>query len=123
MIDWSQVRWFKRVEFDSPDAPGSGDRMDPQLVGILDQIRTELGKPLIVTSGYRTLAHNAEVGGVSESEHCEGLAADVTCLTSWDRFTVVSAAIRYGVRRIGIGTTFVHLGMSRTLPTPRIWLY
>lgn len=35
------------------------------------------GAPLIVTSGYRDPAHNVEVGGVPQSQHLDGSAADV----------------------------------------------
>ena len=42
----------------------------------LDPIREDVG-PLRVTSGYRSEAVNQAVGGVSDSYHTDGLAADV----------------------------------------------
>lgn len=53
--------------------------IDKRLVDLLDRIRERLGVPLTVTSGYRCPEHNAEVGGVSNSQHVEGTAADITC--------------------------------------------
>lgn len=43
----------------------------------LESMRLVLGVPLRVTSGYRTAADNSAVGGVSDSDHLRGLAADV----------------------------------------------
>lgn len=47
---------------------------------MLEKIRHVLGdKPLIVTSGYRSAALNAAVGGVATSQHQLGQAADFLC--------------------------------------------
>jgi uncharacterized protein YcbK (DUF882 family) len=43
----------------------------------LEQLRDELGHPLSVLSGYRCPAHNANVGGASQSQHMQGTAADL----------------------------------------------
>lgn len=45
----------------------------------MDEIRRRLGKPVLVTSGYRSPAVNAAVGGSKTSAHCRGLAVDFTC--------------------------------------------
>lgn len=42
----------------------------------LELVRKVLGKPIIITSGYRCPALNARVGGVSTSAHTKGLAVD-----------------------------------------------
>ena len=44
----------------------------------LEKVRAEWNKPLIITSGYRCSAHNAEVGGVQNSYHKRGLACDIS---------------------------------------------
>lgn len=43
---------------------------------MLERIRATLGVPVIVTSGYRSQALNRAVGGVSNSDHTQGHAAD-----------------------------------------------
>jgi uncharacterized protein YcbK (DUF882 family) len=45
----------------------------------LDRIRLLLGHPLDISSGYRSPALNAAVGGAPNSQHSQGLAADFTC--------------------------------------------
>lgn len=44
---------------------------------ILQPLRDHLGRPLVVTSGFRTPAVNRAVGGSATSDHCTGRAADV----------------------------------------------
>lgn len=52
--------------------------IDKRLVDLLDAIRERLGVPLYINSGYRCPEHNAEVGGVADSQHVVGTAADIT---------------------------------------------
>ena len=44
---------------------------------VLEPARKVLGEPLHVTSGFRCLALNRAVGGVAQSYHVRGLAADL----------------------------------------------
>jgi zinc D-Ala-D-Ala carboxypeptidase len=46
------------------------------LAAKLEEVRALFGKPIIITSGYRSPALNAAVDGSATSSHCEGLAAD-----------------------------------------------
>ena len=50
--------------------------IDEELVVLLQCIREHFGKPVHITSGYRTAAHNAAVGGSKSSQHLLGRAAD-----------------------------------------------
>lgn len=43
----------------------------------LDVIRQWWGGPLVVVSGYRTPAHNTQIGGAGQSWHVEGRAVDL----------------------------------------------
>ena len=43
------------------------------------KIRDELGVPVRVNSGCRCRSHNAKVGGVPNSQHIQGYAADLSC--------------------------------------------
>lgn len=50
--------------------------IDEGLVVLLQCIREHFGKPVHITSGYRTAEHNAAVGGSKSSQHLLGRAAD-----------------------------------------------
>jgi len=65
----------------------------------LERIRAIAGRPLMITSGYRTPTKNAAVGGAEGSDHTMGLAADfvpngISSAELW-------AAILRDVQRIG----------------------
>ena len=44
---------------------------------VLDPARERYGRPIAVNSGYRCAIHNSAVGGVRNSQHMKGEAADV----------------------------------------------
>ena len=46
---------------------------------VLDPIRTLLGRPITVNSGYRSHPVNDKVKGSKTSQHLKGEAADLTC--------------------------------------------
>lgn len=52
--------------------------IDKRLVDVLDKIRERVGRPVYIESGYRCEDHNREVGGVPNSQHVLGTAADIT---------------------------------------------
>ena len=51
--------------------------IDEHLVTILDILRNKIGKPIIITSGYRTPEWNAKCGGAKYSYHMRGMAVDI----------------------------------------------
>lgn len=82
---------------------------------VLDPIREKYGKPIIVTSGYRSQFLNNLVGGVSTSQHLFGLAADLRCDDPKVLFDLIAESdfpfdqlIYYQKRR------FVHVSYSPT---------
>lgn len=55
----------------------NGLDINHKLVEVLEKMRVLAGKPLVLSCAYRCPKHNAEVGGVSNSQHIYGTAADV----------------------------------------------
>lgn len=50
---------------------------------VLDPLREAWGKPIIVTSGFRSRMLNNIVGGASNSQHTTGMAADIRTLSDF----------------------------------------
>ena len=53
--------------------------IDQRIIDMAQTIREALGVPVRVNSGCRCDKHNAKVGGVKNSKHTKGLAADLSC--------------------------------------------
>ena len=119
------IKYFNLSEFDSPDEVDSGYNMDSQFMRKLDEAREIAGIPFKVNSGYRSVAHNKKVGGVKNSSHIKipCCAADIQVKDSRDRFLVISAAIKVGINRIGIGKNFIHLDTDKQKSQDIIWHY
>ena len=64
--------------------------VDSSLAALLQKIRDHFGRPVVITSGYRTAAHNAAVGGSKSSQHLLGRAADF-----WVEDTPVASVAAY----------------------------
>ncbi len=117
------MKYFEYEEFDSPDIQGSGQLMDSKLLEMIDEAREIYGKPIHVNSGYRTVEYNREVGGVKSSSHLKGLAIDVACVKSDDRFAMLSALLEVGFNRIGVASSFIHVDIDKDKSQNVIWTY
>jgi uncharacterized protein YcbK (DUF882 family) len=69
-------KYFKVKEFACKDG-SQVIFIDSYLVSILDILRNEVKKPVIISSGYRTPKRNEAVGGAKYSYHMRGMAADI----------------------------------------------
>ena len=122
------MRYFNYTEFDSPDELGSGKNMSPKILEMLDQAREKFDKPIKITSGYRTKAYNEDLKArgykaSKNSSHLKGLAVDIHCNNSKDRFELVDILLDVGFNRIGIANTFIHADIDQDKPTHLIWTY
>lgn len=71
-----QSKYFSQAETECHCGCG-GNVINPLLLQKLDQLRDMIGGPLELSCAYRCPAHNREVGGVDNSQHVLGNAADV----------------------------------------------
>lgn len=86
---------------------------------VLDMVRVHMGKPIFVNSGYRCRKLNDMVGGVHESMHTRGLAADFRT----DRIEDIDEMLEFlkenhkefKIIELINYTTFIHMGISETL--------
>lgn len=70
------ANWFKLKEFACKDGSPIVF-IDDYMVCILNILRNKIGKPIIITSGYRTPEWNKKCGGAKYSYHMRGMAADI----------------------------------------------
>lgn len=81
----------------------------------LQRLRDALGTPLLITSGYRSAAHNAAVGGAKNSYHMRGQAFDVR-MDNQDPMIFEREARRAGFRGIirYPASGFIHIDTRAT---------
>lgn len=80
-----------------------------ELIELLQKIRNHFGRPLTITSAYRTNSYNTRIGGVSESTHTKGIAADI--VISGIKPILIAEYIEYIMPEcggIGLYADFVH---------------
>ena len=70
------ARYFNLNEFACPCCRRV--MLHPKLLAKLVELRKILERPVIINSGYRCPKYNQKVGGVVNSYHCIGLAADIS---------------------------------------------
>lgn len=68
----------KRLRIDNTPTFEVVDNLN-KLADYLDGIREKVGKPIMISSGFRCPVLNKAVGGVANSQHQKGLAADLIC--------------------------------------------
>ena len=113
--------------FDSPDVPGSGNCMDRRLIMTLDALSKRTGYPIFdwINSGARSDSHNRKVGGASRSSHkmptCK--AVDIGTPSKFIRNQIIEEARNLGIKRIGVGRTFVHLDVDENKSQYVTWGY
>lgn len=103
---------FDSSEFACKDGCGGlndGADIDPKLVDVLEAMRQLIGKPLVLSCGYRCPKHNAEVGGVWNSQHVYGKAADVQTPDGSTPRELADAADVAGADGIGVYNWGVHV--------------
>lgn len=84
----------------------------------LQALRDRLGKPVIVTSAYRTPVHNRRVDGESDSRHLDGAAFDIA-MVNHDPVAFEAAAREVGFLGFGFypRSGFMHIDLG----PPREW--
>lgn len=104
---WDEIKYFKKQEFAckcGKYCDGYPAEIDMNMVKIADEIRSRIGKPIHINSGLRCKTHNANVGGVSNSHHLLGNAADLGCPSGCTPAQMASIAEEIMGDTGGIGT-------------------
>lgn len=83
---------------DTARAKGINNRPTTEAIGnltrlaycLLQPLRDKLGKPIIITSGYRSQALNKAIGGTPTSQHCLDTKTEILTPDGWKRNTEIS---------------------------------
>lgn len=99
------------------------DAFDPAMRQILNEVREELGIPLVINCGCRCKKRNAAVGGAPGSAHlpqpdglCHGV--DIKVLNPVTRGRLLEALRKRGIRRFEVSNLHLHADNAEWLPTP-----
>jgi uncharacterized protein YcbK (DUF882 family) len=118
MINWNDYPNFTKEEFDCKET-GEND-MHPELLVRVQALRTRYGKPIRISSGYRSKRHSIEAKKPQPGIHTKGLACDIACHAD-DAYEIVRLAYELGFTGIGVSQSkgkarFIHLDLRKTVP-------
>jgi len=107
---------FTKREFKSKDGAAMPDDVFAnikELASNLQVLRDFLGEPIRINSAYRSPAHNKAIGGVKNSQHVLGRAADIKVrdIETKDLYLIIESLIIDGKMKdggLGLYDTFVH---------------
>ena len=113
---------FNLLEFQSKDGAKMPSNVFENIIELaknLQVIRDAAKCPLHINSAYRSPAHNKRIGGVSNSKHTFGLAADLTSRNHKPKqlYKLIEGLINDGkIRQGGLGLyrSFVHYDIRGT---------
>lgn len=130
MTDWSLYPNFKKREFDCKHT--GLNRMTPEFMAWLQELRTRVGVPFVINSGYRDRTHPVEARKAQPGPHFHGVAADIMAQDGATAGRIIEEAIKMGVKGVGVAqdtrrarpSRFVHLDlMDRGVNFPVFWSY
>lgn len=118
---WKDIRYFTREEFrcQCKGKYCNGFPVEPQekMVRTVDEIRRRLGVPVSIVdaggSGVRCPQHNADVGGVYNSEHLYGRAADLHSAASPERMKAIAEEVMGNTGGIGLYNWGIHVDTGK----------
>ena len=107
LTNWEKFPHFKKSEFKcqcgGKYCNGYPAQVSEKLLTILEGLRKYFGKPITITSGLRCSKHNKAVGGVSNSQHQYGKAADIY-ISGVDKAKIKAKAYELGAAYSYYGT-------------------
>jgi len=116
---------FNYFSYDDFKCKETGEnKIDVSFIYRLDRLRALCGFPLVISSGYRSPKHSAEVSKPvgSVGQHTLGIAADIACTNSVQRYKILDNAFDMGFTGIGMSKDFIHLD-DRVTGVPVVWTY
>lgn len=130
----STINWQNYPNFDAKELACKhcgAEGITAEMMDILQGIRTEIAKPIFLSSGYRCVKHPVEQEKDKPGEHTFGMAVDIIAHGA-RALDIIRMAQARNVRRIGMhqkgnpNGRFIHLGIAdkHDLAFPvAIWTY
>lgn len=122
VTDWNRYVNFSKREFDCKHT--GRNRMNTEFMDKLQALRTEYGRAMIITSGYRDPSHPVEARKAVAGTHSQGIACNIAC-NGPGCYLILKLALKHGFTGIGINqkgaSRFIHLDIRKTTPT--VWSY
>lgn len=75
--EFTRSETAKRLKIDNTPTNEEVKNLQVLCIYLLEPLRNYLGRPIIITSGYRSAKLNKAVGGATSSYHIRGMAADI----------------------------------------------
>lgn len=116
-------KYFSAADFAKASPACFIEDMSPDLLARLDRAREIAGIPFVVSSAFRSSDWERSKGRSGKGAHTRGLAVDIVCHDSFERYKIVFAAVAAGFPRIGVAKGFVHLDIDTSLSYPVVWTY
>ena len=104
---------FSRAEFACHCGCGFDD-ISENLINVLQHLRNALDEPIHILSGCRCTQHNAICGGVKDSQHLKGNAADIVVVGLSPDSLADLLETNFKIGGIGIYPRFVHIDVRKT---------
>tara|TARA_R110002049_G_scaffold230684_4_gene402817 strand:- start:249 stop:629 length:381 start_codon:yes stop_codon:yes gene_type:complete len=113
---------FSKEEFDCNDGSEMPINVYHNMVKVANQLQTlrdYIGKPIQVNSAWRSEEYNASIGGVKNSQHIMGRAADIVIkgMTPIEVSKIIEELVGKGDMLqggLGIYSSFVHYDIRGT---------
>ena len=125
--DWTQFENFSASEFVCQHTGEEGIKLD--FVAKVQKLRTAFGRPMAISSGYRSPEHPIEARKAKPGAHASGRAVDIA-VSGADALHLLQLALDSGdFTGVGIaqkgdfGSRFIHLDDLDNERRPTIWSY
>lgn len=122
-INWQDYPNFMKAEFDCHET--GENEMQARFMDKLQAFRTRWGKPITITSGYRSPRHRLEARKDRPGPHSTGLACDILVQPGAEVHEFLRLAFQFGFTGIGISQKnglprFIHLDICERRA---VWSY
>ncbi len=95
--------------------------MQKHFLEMLCEARKIADVSFVIVSGYRSVEHNRDEGGVENSAHTKGLACDISTPKGKNQEIIVKALREVGFVRFGIYKNFIHVDCDTAKPQYVYW--